>query len=50
MIENGDELAELEQEIRRIIKDNERFLSRILDEDFSDDEDPGEETEPGEEL
>jgi cell pole-organizing protein PopZ len=39
MSESTDELAELEKEIRRIIKDNEKFLTRMLDEDFSDDED-----------
>jgi len=50
MGDNRDELAELEEEIRRIIKENERFLSRILDEDFSDDEETGDDPEPWEEL
>ena len=47
MIESTDELVELEREIRRIIKDNELFLSRVLDEDFTDDED-GQEGDVGE--
>lgn len=32
------ELAELEQEIRRRLRSNQRFLDRFLDEDFVDDE------------
>jgi len=32
------ELAELEQEIRRRLHSNQRFLERFLDEDFVDDE------------
>ena len=33
----GD-LAELEQEIRRRLRSNQRFLEKFLDEDFVDDE------------
>lgn len=32
------DLAELEQEIRRRLRGNERFLESFLDEDFVDDE------------
>jgi hypothetical protein len=32
------ELAELEQEIRRRLRSNQRFLDKFLDEDFVDDE------------
>jgi hypothetical protein len=47
MIESRGALAELEKEIRRIIMDNEKFLTRIMDEDFSDEEeDMGEDSEP----
>jgi len=37
------ELAELEQEIRRQLLSNQRFLEGFLDEDFVDDEETGEE-------
>lgn len=46
------ELAELEDEIRRRLRSNQRFLEKFLDEDFIDDEtteDDGE-TEDDEEL
>ena len=33
------ELAELEEEIRRRLRSNQRFLEQFLDEDFVDDED-----------
>jgi len=35
------ELAELEQEIRRRLRSNQRFLEKFLDEDFVDDEPDG---------
>ena len=35
------ELAEIEMEIRRRLRSNQRFLERFLDEDFIDDEDAG---------
>jgi hypothetical protein len=35
------ELAELEQEIRRRLRSNQRFLEKFLDEDFVDDESDG---------
>jgi hypothetical protein len=45
------ELAELEAEIRRRLRSNQRFLERFLDEDFVDDEDGGDEqAEDSEEL
>ena len=47
--ERFPELAELQREIDRRIRDNQRFLERFLDDDF-DDEDPGEEDEIFEEL
>lgn len=48
----GD-LAELEQEIRRRLRSNQRFLEKFLDEDFVDDEageDDEEASEDDEEL
>jgi hypothetical protein len=51
MIESTEEFAELEKEIRRIIKDNEKFLARVLDDDFPDDEEgEGEDSVAVEEL
>ena len=41
--ERCHELAELEVQIRRRLRSNQRFLERFLDEDFVDDEDAGEE-------
>ena len=41
------ELAELEQEIRRRLRSNQRFLERFLDEDFTDDEGSDEEEASG---
>lgn len=37
------ELAELEEEIQRRIRSNQRFLERFMDEDFADEEADGEE-------
>ena len=39
------ELAELEQEISRRLRSNQRFLERFLDEDFVDDEADGDEVQ-----
>ena len=39
------ELAELEQEIRRRLRSNQRFLEKFLDEDFVDDEISGDDEE-----
>ena len=39
------ELAELEQEISRRLRSNQRFLERFLDEDFVDDEADADEAE-----
>lgn len=49
--ERYPELAELQREIDRRIRDNQKFLDHFLDEDFPDDEDdaPAEE-EPFPEL
>lgn len=46
------ELAELEEEIRRRLRSNQRFLDKFLDEDFVDDEaeEDGGEIEEDEEL
>lgn len=46
------DLAELEEEIRRRLRSNERFLERFLDEDFVDDESGEDEDDDstGEEL
>jgi hypothetical protein len=49
--ERWHELAELEQEIRRRLRSNQKFLERFLDEDFVDedederDEDAGDDDE-----
>lgn len=43
--ERFPELAELEEEIRRRLRSNQRFLEKFLDEDFVDDETGGEEEE-----
>ncbi len=44
-----DEYAELEQNIRRRLRSNQRFLERFMDEDFSDDEEMPEEDDSAEE-
>lgn len=38
-VERFPELAELEENIRRRLRSNQRFLERFMDEDFSDLED-----------
>ena len=43
------ELAELEQEIRRRLRSNQRFLEKFLDEDFVDDESDGDDEATGDE-
>jgi hypothetical protein len=43
------DLAELEQEIRRRLRSNERFLERFLDEDFVDDDGDIDDAEEGDE-
>jgi len=43
------ELAELEAEIRRRLRSNQRFLEKFLDEDFVDDEAEGDDGETDEE-
>lgn len=45
MVAEKDEFDELSKEIRKIITENEKFLSRVMDEDFE----PEEEDEEGEE-
>lgn len=47
--ERFPELAALEEEIRRRLRSNRRFLEQCLDEDFVDDEGDGEEEEESEE-
>lgn len=37
-----DDLDELSKEIRKIITDNKKFLSRVMDEDFEPEEAEGE--------
>ena len=44
--ERWRDLAELEQEINRQLRSNQRFLERFLDEDFVDDDEDGRD-EPG---
>lgn len=50
MTEEKNELDELGREIRKIILDNEKFLARVLDDDFEPDEEGEEEGEVVEEL
>ena len=49
-IERFRDLAELEEEIRRRLRSNQRFLERFLDEDFIDDKADGDETENDEDA
>ncbi len=50
-MDEKNELDELSREIRRIITDNEKFLARVLDEEFEpEEEDEKEEDELIEEL
>jgi hypothetical protein len=45
------ELAEIQSEIEKRIRDNKRFLERFMDEDFADEDDEaGEDDEDFEEL
>jgi hypothetical protein len=44
MVADNEEFDELTKEIRKIITENEKFLARVLDEDFE----PEEEEEDGE--
>jgi hypothetical protein len=44
------ELEELRRQVARRIRDNERFLARMFDDDFEDDEDQGRDDEAFEEL
>lgn len=44
--ERFPELAELEDEIRRRIRSNQRFLERFMDEDFADEDSTEEDEEP----
>ena len=50
MDKEKNELDELTQEIGKIIKDNKKFLDRVMDEDFEADEEIEEEREIIEEL
>jgi hypothetical protein len=43
MVEEKTELDELSREIRKIISENEKFLKRIMDEEFEPDEESEEE-------
>jgi hypothetical protein len=46
----AEELDEMAKEIRRIIADNRKFLDRIMDDEFEEEEGEPEETEVVEEL
>lgn len=50
MDKEKNELDELTQEIGKIIKDNKKFLDRVMDEDFEPEEEIEEEREIIEEL
>ena len=43
----GDEIAELAKEIRRLIESNRQFLERVNDEEYDDEESPESEPESG---
>ena len=45
MTDEKNELDELGWEIRKIIAENEKFLARVMDDDFEPDEEDGEEAE-----
>jgi hypothetical protein len=50
MATERNDLELLSDEIRKIISDNEKFLSRVMDEDFEPDEGETDEQEMVEEL
>ena len=50
MDKDRNELDELTQEIGKIIKDNKKFLDRVMDEDFEPEEEIEEASEVTEEL
>ena len=43
MVADNDEFDELSKEIRKIITDNEKFLARVMDDDFEPEEEGEEE-------
>jgi hypothetical protein len=43
MVSEKDEFDELSREIRKIIAENEKFLARVMDDDFEPVEEEGEE-------
>jgi hypothetical protein len=50
MATEKNDLEALSDEIRKIISDNEKFLSRVMDEDYEPDEEEPDEEEIVEEL
>ena len=50
MDKEKNELDELTREIGKIIKDNKKFLDRVMDDDFEPEEEIEEEREINEEL
>jgi hypothetical protein len=50
MDKEKNELDELTREIDRIIADNKKFLTRVMDDDFEPEEDVGDEDDIIEEL
>jgi hypothetical protein len=42
-----NELEDLAREVQQLIKDNRKFLDRIMDDDFEPEEQEGEEEEAG---
>lgn len=50
MVDEKNELDELSSEIRKIIAENEKFLARVMDDEFEPDEGYEEEEEIVEEL
>ena len=49
MIDHKDDLQELATGIARIISDNKKFLSRLMDDDYEPEDEP-EEDEPDDET
>jgi len=50
MVAEKDEFDELSKEIRKIITENEKFLARVMDDDFEPEEEEEVEEEVVEEL
>lgn len=50
MDKSSDELADLTQEIRRLIEENRKFLAQVMDEEFEPEDEGEDDMQPEEEL